>query len=102
MLSEHRGDERLGEPGSTATWKIEGGTTVAGGVRHIRIQQYGRNASAQTHYLSLSGFEIYGTATGVCEELGKAAKEAEKAAATSAQFTAEILADEIWTKKKFK
>merc|ERR1719209_2130019 len=39
----------------------------------------GRNASAQTHYLSLSGFEIYGTATGVCEELGKAAKEAEAA-----------------------
>ena len=79
VLSEHRGDERLGEPGSTATWKIEGGAAVAGGVRHIRIQQYGRNASAQTHYLSLSGFEIYGTATGVCEELGKAAKEAEAA-----------------------
>ena len=79
VLSEHRGDERLGEPGSTATWKIEGGAAVAGGVRHVRIQQYGRNASAQTHYLSLSGFEIYGTATGVCEELGKAAKEAEAA-----------------------
>ena len=76
VLAEHRGDERLGEPGSTATWKIEGG---GGEVRHVRIQQMGRNASAQTHYLSLSGFEIYGTATGVCEELGKAAKEAEAA-----------------------
>ena len=76
VLSEHRGDERLGEPGSTATWRIEGGGQA---VRHVRIQQMGRNASAQTHYLSLSGFEIYGTATGVCEELGKAAKEAEAA-----------------------
>ena len=39
----------------------------------------GKNASGQTHYLSLSGFEIYGKVTGVCEELGKAAKEAEAA-----------------------
>ena len=39
----------------------------------------GKNASAQTHYFSISGFEIYGTVTGVCEELGKAAKEAEAA-----------------------
>lgn len=47
------------------------------GWRHIRIQQTGKNASGQTHYLSLSGFEIYGTITGVCDDLGKAAKEAE-------------------------
>ena len=39
----------------------------------------GKNASAQTHYLSLSGFEVYGEVTGVCDELGKAAKEAEAA-----------------------
>lgn len=32
----------------------------------------GKNASGQTHYLSLSGLEIYGTVTGVCEDqLGK-------------------------------
>ena len=36
----------------------------------------GKNASAHTRYLSISGFEIYGQVTGVCEELGKAAKEA--------------------------
>ncbi len=47
------------------------------GWRHVRIQQNGKNASGQTHYLSLSGLELYGTVTGVCEELGKAAKEAE-------------------------
>lgn len=47
------------------------------GWRHVRIQQNGKNASGQTHYLSLSGFEIYGKVTGVCEDLGKAAREAE-------------------------
>ena len=31
----------------------------------------GKNASGQTHYLSLSGFEIYGHVTGVCDDLGK-------------------------------
>lgn len=32
----------------------------------------GKNASGQTHYLSLSGFELYGTVNGVCEDqLGK-------------------------------
>jgi hypothetical protein len=40
------------------------------GWRHIRLQQGGKNASGQTHYLSLSGFELYGTVTGVCDELG--------------------------------
>lgn len=47
------------------------------GWRHVRIQQTGKNASGQTHYLSLSGLELYGTVTGVCEDLGRAAKEAE-------------------------
>lgn len=42
----------------------------AQGWRHIRIQQTGKNASGQTHYLSLSGLEIYGTVTGVCDDLG--------------------------------
>lgn len=37
----------------------------------------GKNSSGQTHYLSLSGLELYGHVTGVCEDLGKAAKEAE-------------------------
>ena len=47
------------------------------GWRHMRIQQNGKNSSGQTHYLSISGFEVYGTVLGVCDELGKAAKEAE-------------------------
>ena len=47
------------------------------GWRHVKIQQNGKNASGQTHYLSLSGLELYGTVNGVCDELGKAAKEAE-------------------------
>lgn len=47
------------------------------GWRHVRIQQTGKNASGQTHYLSLSGLELYGIVTGVCEDLGRAAKEAE-------------------------
>lgn len=47
------------------------------GWRHVRIQQTGKNASGQTHYLSLSGLELYGVVTGVCEDLGRAAKEAE-------------------------
>ena len=39
----------------------------------------GKNASGQNHYISISGFEIYGEVIGVCEELGKAAEEAEAA-----------------------
>lgn len=79
VLLEHNRDEKLGEPGSTATWQIPPHPDESGGWRHIRVQQMGKNASAQTHYLSLSGFEIYGIVTGVCDELGKAAKEAEAA-----------------------
>ena len=55
-LREHLNDDKLGDPGSTGTWSIETDHEV----RHLRIQQTGKNASAQTHYLSLSGFEIYG------------------------------------------
>lgn len=75
----HQDDTSLNEPGSTATWPIElvAGCEETQGWRHVKIQQNGKNASGQTHYLSLSGFEIYGTVTGVCEDLGKAAKEAE-------------------------
>lgn len=39
----------------------------------MRLQQAGKNASGQTHYLSLSGFELYGTVVAAVEEpLGKA------------------------------
>ncbi|XP_069119002.1 LOW QUALITY PROTEIN: E3 ubiquitin-protein ligase HECTD1-like [Argopecten irradians] len=70
-------DTRLNEPGSTATWTLKSSKDETQGWRHIRLQQTGKNASGQTHYLSLSGFEIYGTVTGVCDDLGKAAREAE-------------------------
>ena len=57
---------------STATWHLEA-PEDSEGWRYIRIHQNGKNASNQTHYLSLSGFELYGTVVSVVEEaLGKA------------------------------
>lgn len=57
---------------STATWPLDPSKDEKQGWRHIRIKQMGKNASGQTHYLSLSGLEIYGTVIGVCEDqLGK-------------------------------
>ncbi|XP_062824303.1 E3 ubiquitin-protein ligase HECTD1 isoform X9 [Anolis carolinensis] len=77
-LYTHVDDCSLNEPGSTATWPLDPPKDEKQGWRHIRIKQMGKNASGQTHYLSLSGFELYGTVNGVCEDqLGKAAKEAE-------------------------
>uniref|UniRef100_A0A6M2DZQ3 E3 ubiquitin-protein ligase n=1 Tax=Xenopsylla cheopis TaxID=163159 RepID=A0A6M2DZQ3_XENCH len=75
-LCVHSDDKSLFEPGSTATWPIETSSDMQA-FRHVRIQQNGKNASGQTHYLSLSGFEIYGQVISVCEDLGKAAKENE-------------------------
>ncbi|XP_034668273.1 E3 ubiquitin-protein ligase Ufd4 [Drosophila subobscura] len=75
-LSTHIDDKSLLEPGSTATWPINCASDSPG-YRHIRIQQNGRNASGQTHYLSVSGFEIYGRVIGVSEDIGKSVKEAE-------------------------
>ncbi|XP_048218150.1 E3 ubiquitin-protein ligase HECTD1 isoform X8 [Perognathus longimembris pacificus] len=77
-LYTHVDDCSLNEPGSTATWPLDSPKDEKQGWRHVRIKQMGKNASGQTHYLSLSGFELYGTVNGVCEDqLGKAAKEAE-------------------------
>lgn len=56
---------------STASWPLEPLSEEKQGWRYVRIQQNGKNASGQTHYLSLSGFEIYGTVTGVCNDLGQ-------------------------------
>ena len=53
------------------TWPLEVEEGEKQGWRHVRLQQMGKNASGQTHYLSLSGFEIYGTVTGVCDDIGK-------------------------------
>ena len=42
------------------------------GWRHIRLKLTGPNASGQTHYLSLSGLELYGEIRGLAdEELGR-------------------------------
>ncbi|XP_028141816.2 E3 ubiquitin-protein ligase HECTD1 isoform X2 [Diabrotica virgifera virgifera] len=76
-LYTHTHDMSLNDPGSTGTWPIEVPQEEAQGWRHVRIQQAGKNASGQTHYLSLSGFEIYGQVTSVCEDMGKAHKEQE-------------------------
>ncbi|EDW13533.2 E3 ubiquitin-protein ligase Ufd4 [Drosophila mojavensis] len=76
-LINHVDDKSLSEPGSTATWPIICSSDDTKGYRHIKIQQNGRNASNQTHYLSLSGFEIYGRVVGVCDDIGKTIKEAE-------------------------
>ncbi|XP_071795349.1 E3 ubiquitin-protein ligase HECTD1-like isoform X3 [Asterias amurensis] len=82
-LITHSDDSSLNEPGSTATWPLEPSKDEKQGWRYIRLQQTGKNASGQTHYLSLSGFELYGTVTGAIEEsLGtsKAAKDTEASA----------------------
>ena len=77
-LLTHTDDKSLTEPGSTCTWPIEGSTEDTQGLRYIRIQQNGKNSSGQTHYLSLSGFEMYGKVVSVCEDMGKiVAKETE-------------------------
>ncbi|XP_076174502.1 ubiquitin fusion-degradation 4-like isoform X3 [Ptiloglossa arizonensis] len=76
-LYAHMDDSSLNEPGSTATWTLEPPIDETQGWRHLRLQQIGKNASGQTHYLSVSGFEVYGEVTGVCEDLGRAAREAE-------------------------
>uniref|UniRef100_A0A182NEF2 E3 ubiquitin-protein ligase n=1 Tax=Anopheles dirus TaxID=7168 RepID=A0A182NEF2_9DIPT len=77
-LLTHTDDKSLAEPGSTCTWPVDCPADEQQGYRHVRIHQNGRNASGQTHYLSLSGFEIYGNVMSVCEDMDKtAAKENE-------------------------
>lgn len=72
----------MNEPGSTATWKIPDckanqSSSSNQGWRYVRIQQTGKNSSGQYYYLSISGFELYGTVLGVCDNLTKASKDAE-------------------------
>uniref|UniRef100_UPI00358E560E E3 ubiquitin-protein ligase HECTD1-like n=1 Tax=Myxine glutinosa TaxID=7769 RepID=UPI00358E560E len=67
-LCTHTDDDSLDEPGSTATWPLEPPKGELQGWRHIRLKQMGRNASELTYHLSLSGFELYGAVTAVCED----------------------------------
>ncbi|XP_047019045.1 E3 ubiquitin-protein ligase Ufd4 isoform X2 [Helicoverpa zea] len=62
-LLSHSDEQTLQEPGSTATWRIRADAPY----RYLRIQQNGKNASGQSHYLSLSGLEIYGKVVSVNE-----------------------------------
>ncbi|CAG9785575.1 unnamed protein product [Diatraea saccharalis] len=62
-LLAHSDEQALQEPGSTATWRLR----VDAPYRYLRIQQNGKNASGQSHYLSLSGLELYGKVVSVCE-----------------------------------
>lgn len=59
-LVSHTDEQALQEPGSTATWSVRCDLPY----RYLRIQQNGKNSSGQSHYLSLSGFEIYGKVRG--------------------------------------
>jgi E3 ubiquitin-protein ligase HECTD1 len=62
VLREHKADQGLQEPGSTHTWPITVPTEAPEeGWRYIRIRMTGPNSSDDSHYLSLSGFEVYGT-----------------------------------------
>ncbi|XP_073949307.1 LOW QUALITY PROTEIN: ubiquitin fusion-degradation 4-like [Choristoneura fumiferana] len=62
-LLAHADEQALQEPGSTATWRLRADAPY----RYLRVQQNGKNASGQSHYLSLSGLEIYGKVVSVCE-----------------------------------
>lgn len=81
-LMEHHNDTSLKEPGSVHTFHLtaantqqalEDGTT--GGWRYFRIFQTGPNASGKSHYLSLSGWELYGLVTGVFSDVGRWRRE---------------------------
>ena len=67
-LCTHVDDKHLKEAASTHTWLIENLSDEKIGFRYLRVQQNGKNASEQTHYLSLSGLEVYGTISSLCTE----------------------------------
>ena len=57
--------------GTTASWPLVAPEDPEGW-RHIRLKLTGPNASGQTHYMSVSGLEIYGDILGLADdELGK-------------------------------
>ena len=53
--------------GTTATWPLAPPEDPEGW-RHIRLKVNGPNASGQTHYLSVSGFEVYGEIRGLDDD----------------------------------
>lgn len=72
ILMMHSQDDRLKEFGQAATWDLESQDAVkkekeanGEGWRFLRIQQTGRNQSGANYTMSISGFEVYGTVTGM-------------------------------------
>eukprot|EP00730_Choanoeca_flexa_P004372 TRINITY_DN11674_c6_g1_i3.p1 TRINITY_DN11674_c6_g1~~TRINITY_DN11674_c6_g1_i3.p1 ORF type:complete len:1693 (+),score=518.61 TRINITY_DN11674_c6_g1_i3:500-5080(+) len=65
-IREHRDDDSLNEPGDTHTWTLS--VPEAKPYRHIRVIMTGPNASGNYHYLSCSGFEVYGEIVGVSDK----------------------------------
>jgi hypothetical protein len=77
-LRSHENDEALTEAGSSHTWRLDaaatgsesgGAAAAAGGeigaaYRYLRIRITGPNWNPGSHYISLSGFEIYGQVVG--------------------------------------
>lgn len=87
----HVDDKSLGEPGSTSTWHVPEQGTIA--YRYYRISQNGKNSSGQTHYLSCSGFELYGdivdvVTEAICEDPPK--KESSAGASSAASSSAPL------------
>lgn len=52
---------------SVASWALSPPEDPQGW-RHVRLRQNGPNASGQTHYLSVSGLELYGEVRGLADE----------------------------------
>uniref|UniRef100_A0A7E4W8K1 E3 ubiquitin-protein ligase n=1 Tax=Panagrellus redivivus TaxID=6233 RepID=A0A7E4W8K1_PANRE len=63
VISRHENDRSLMAPGDTASWAVNPKVNVA--FRYFRIAIKGPNSSGKTHFLSCSGFEIYGNVVGV-------------------------------------
>ncbi|CAD5221557.1 unnamed protein product [Bursaphelenchus okinawaensis] len=59
LLVKHENETALNDAGSTATFFIPE-NEAASKVRYLRIRQRGPNSSTVTHYISISGFEVYG------------------------------------------
>ena len=55
------------DAGTTATWPLAPPEDLEGW-RHIRLKVTGPNASGQTHYLSVSGLEVYGEIRGLADD----------------------------------
>ena len=57
----------LSSSSSVASWVLTPPEDPQGW-RHVRLRQNGPNASGQTHYLSVSGLELYGEVRGLADE----------------------------------